>query len=155
MDNSSNIITFKSPSSSLLSRIILLIFMTISFLIPILATLFAILFMEFKPAILITYLLFGASGYFFLKLYLWNKFGKENLILLADKIVYTADYKLFKGNRKEINSAQIKIEIIQSIEDEKLGTLKFTNDEAYIESVVRVPVYELIEIKTNLEKLYS
>lgn len=84
-------IVINSDANSLAPRIILLVLTTISFLIPIVATIVAILILELKPAIIITYIIFGLSGYFFLKLYLWNKHGKEIISLKRDKINYHAD----------------------------------------------------------------
>jgi hypothetical protein len=149
-------IAINSEASSLAPRIILLVLTTISFLIPIAATIFAILILELKPAILITYIIFGLSGYFFLKLYLWNKHGKEILSLKRDKINYHADYKIFIGNKREINSDAVKIEYLESVEEkENFGTLKLSNDNAIIETVIKLPLNDLERIKNKINEYYA
>jgi hypothetical protein len=149
-------IIINSDASSLAPRIILLVLTTISFLIPIVATVFAVLILELKPAILITYIIFGLSGRFFLKLYLWNKHGKEILSLKRDKINYHADYKMFIGNKREINSDTVKIEYLESAEEkENFGTLKLLNDNAIIETVIKLPLNDLDRIKDKIIKYYA
>jgi len=149
-------IVINSDANSLAPRIILLVLTTISFLIPIVATIFAILILELKPAIIITYIIFGLSGYFFLKLYLWNKHGKEILSLKRDKINYHADYKIFIGNKREINSDAVKIEYLESVEEkENFGTLKLSNDNAIIETVIKLTLNDLERIKNKINKYYA
>jgi len=149
-------IIINSEASSLAPRIILFILTTISFLIPIVATIIAILILELKPAILITYIIFGLSGRFFLKLYLWNKHGKEILSLKRDKINYHADYKMFIGNKREINSDKVKIEYLKSTDEKEIfGTLKLLNDNAIIETVIKLPLTDLERIKDKIIKYYA
>lgn len=149
-------IVINSDANSLAPRIILLVLTTISFLIPIVATIVAILILELKPAIIITYIIFGLSGYFFLKLYLWNKHGKEILSLKRDKINYHADYKLFIGNKREINSDAVKIEYLESVEKkENFGTLKLSNDNEIIETVIKLTLDDLERIKDKINEYYS
>lgn len=149
-------IVINSDANSLAPRIILLALTTISFLIPIVATIVAILILELKPAIIITYLIFGLSGYFFLKLYLWNKYGKEILSLKRDKINYHADYKIFIGNRREIDSDAVKIEYLESVEEKEIfGTLKLSNDNAIIETVIKLPLNDLERIKNKINGYYA
>ncbi len=150
------IIVINSGTSSLASRIILLVLTTISFLIPIVATIIAILILELTPAILIAYIICGLSGFFFLKLYLWNKHGKEILSLKQDKINYHADYKMFIGNKREINSDAVEIEYLESVEEkENFGTLKLSNDNAIIETVIKLPLNDLNRIKDKINKYYA
>lgn len=156
IEGTPTLISIKAAQSTKITRIILQIFMTISFAMPIIATIIAIFILELKPGILITYLIFGGTGYFFLKLFLWNKYGKEIFHLETDKIVYEADYKLFKGNKKEIKSIGFTLTIKESEGTTgKLGTITLTNKEINIESVIKVPVKELIEIKDKIEKYYA
>jgi hypothetical protein len=149
-------IAINSDASSLAPRIILLVLTTISFLIPIAATIVAILILELKPVIIITYIIFGLSGYFFLKLYLWNKHGKEILSLKRDKINYHADYKIFIGNKREINSDAVKIEYLESVEEkENFGTLKLSNDNAIIKTVIKLSLNDLERIKNKINEYYA
>ena len=112
--------------------------------------------LELIPAIIITYIIFGLSGYFFLKLYLWNKHGKEILYLKRDKINYHADYKIFRGNKREINSDGVKIEYLESVEEkESFGTLKLSNDNAIIETVIKLTLNDLGRIKNKINEYYA
>lgn len=149
-------IVINSDASSLAPRIVLLVLTTISFLIPIVATLVAILIFELKPAIIITYIIFGLSGRFSLKLYLWNKHGKEILSLKRDKINYHADYKMFIGNKREINSDAVKIDYLESAEEkENFGRLKLSNNNAIIETVIILPLNDLERIKDKITNYYK
>jgi hypothetical protein len=91
-----------------------------------------------------------------LKLYLWNKHGKEILSLKRDKINYHADYKMFIGNKREINSDTVKIEYLKSADEkENFGTLKLLNDNAIIETVIKLPLNDLERIKDKIIKYYA
>ena len=156
IEGTPSIISVETLQSSRLSILILQILIVIFLLIPITATIFAKLMLELKPAILFTYLIFWATGYYFLKLYLWNKYGKEIFYLEKEKLIYIADYRLFKGNKKVITSKDIKIQI-QNTEGEiaNLGTLTISDGNLTIESVLKVPINELVELKNVIEKYYA
>ncbi|NQU32193.1 MAG: hypothetical protein HQ521_03075 [Bacteroidetes bacterium] len=150
------IMTIEVLQSSKISSLILQILISISFLIPIGATIFLVITFELKPAILITYVIFWATGYYFLKLYLWNKYGKEIIYLEKENVICVADYKLFKGNRREISANNIKIKIQNSKgEIENLGTLVISDGNINIDSVIEVPINELVELKYRIEKYYA
>jgi len=150
------IIEFETPDSSRASRIVLFIFIILSFVLPIVGTVFVSIYMGFKLGIILSYLIFWATGIYFLKLYLWSKFGKEKLMLEPEKIIYIADYKLFKGNMREVYSKQFKIEVLESFDENKeYGTLMLTDNNATIETVINLPVVDLFEIKKKIEKFYA
>ena len=150
------IIEFETPDSSRASRIVLFIFIILSFVLPIVGTVFVSIYMGFKLGIILSYLIFWATGIYFLKLYLWSKFGKEKLMLEPEKIIYIADYKLFKGNMREVYSKQFKIEVLESFDGNKeYGTLMVTDNNATIETVINLPVVDLFEIKKKIEKFYA
>jgi hypothetical protein len=149
-------ITFNSPRSSRFSRIVLQTFMILFFVAPIFATVSAILLLgEVSPAIVLFYIIFGLCGYYFLRLFLWNKHGKEILYLEHQKISYEADYKMFKSNKVEICNEELNIEIIPVFANEGLATLKLMAESQNIETVVKAPVEELEIIKKEIESVYN
>lgn len=155
-DITTEIIEFETPDSSRASRVVLLVFIILSFVLPIVGTVFVSIYMGFKLGIIFTYLIFWATGYYFLKLYLWSKYGKEKLILENEKISYTADYKLFKGNKREVDSKNFKIEVLESFDGSKqYGTLKLADNNVTIETVINVSVSDLFEIKSKIQKYYA
>lgn len=155
-DITTEIIEFETPNSSRASRVVLLVFTILSFVLPIVGTVFISIYMGFKLGLILSYLIFWATGIYFLKLYLWSKFGKEKLILEPEKIIYIADYKLFRGNMREVYSKQFKIEVLESFdENKKYGTLMLTDNNATIETVINVPVVDLFEIKKKIKKFYA
>ncbi|MDQ2180776.1 hypothetical protein [Marinifilum sp. D714] len=149
-------ITFNSPRSSRFSRIVLQSFMILFFAIPIFATVStAVLLGEVSPAIVIFYIIFGLCGYYFLRLFLWNKHGKEILYLEHRKISYEADYKMFKSNKVEICNEDLTVEVNPVMANEKLATFKFISESQSIETVVKVPIEELEILKKEIEAVYN
>ncbi|WP_321515962.1 hypothetical protein [Marinifilum fragile] len=149
-------ITFNSPRSSRFSRIVLQSFMILFFAIPIFATVStAVLLGEVSPAIVIFYIIFGLCGYYFLRLFLWNKHGKEILHLEHRKISYEADYKMFKSNKVEICNEDLTVEVNPFMANEKLATFKFISESQSIETVVKVPIEELEILKKEIEAVYN
>lgn len=55
---------------------------------------------DFEFSFLLGIVLTALVAWYFLKLYLWNRGGKEIFIIGKNKIEYYSDYKLFKQNRK-------------------------------------------------------
>lgn len=155
-DTTKEIIEFETPDSSRASRVVLLVFIILSFALPIVGTVFVSIYFGLKLGIIFSYLIFWATGYYFLKLYLWSKYGKEKLILENEKIAYIADYKLFKGNKREVYSKQFKIEVLESFDDSKqYGTLTLTDNKSTIETVINIPVIDLFEIKRKIKNYYA
>ncbi len=150
-------IIFTSPQASRFSRIVLQFFTIFFFVLPILSTFGAMLLIgELSFGFVIFYIMFGLSGYYFLRLFLWNKYGKELIFLEKEKIIYEADYKLFKDNKTEINTNTLIIEIKQcNISNEKFGTLLLKGEEQNIETIVQAPLNEIESLKEKIEKLYN
>lgn len=155
-EESPNLISIESPQSSRASRIVLLVFMIIFFVIPIAATIVSAIHSTFHPAIIITYIIFGLSGRFFLKLFLWNKYGKEYLSMETDKIVYEADYRYFRGNRREVEVDGMNIGI-QEVYDpnENIGVLTITDKYTEIRTAVKLLVSDLEILKEKIENNYA
>lgn len=150
------VISIEILPSSRASRIVLQVFMIIFFAIPIVSTIVLAIFSALHPAIIISYIIFGFSGRFFLKLFLWNKYGKEYLTLEADKILYEADYKMFKGNKAEVNIGGFQVGIHKLKNDfEGLGVMTIANELESIDTVVKIPINELEVLKERIENNYE
>lgn len=147
-------ITLISPQSSRISRIILQVFSWIFFALPVLSTIFSVVLIgEVSPAIVIFYIIFGLCGYFFLKLFLWNKYGKEIISLNSSQITYEADYKLFRANKVILNTKNLTI-TINSFDTDK-GTFTFESEDGKIETVVKTSLANTNILKEKIESIYS
>jgi len=113
---------------------------------------------EFEFSFLLGMGLMGLIAWYFLKLFLWNKGGKEIFIIGKNKIEYYSDYKLFIQNRKEylFNSfhlvywdtdGTIKVEdgnILDDLSEEGHAILGFELDNGnVVDTTVELPFREL------------
>ena len=137
---------------SLYVKLVLALLIVVSFLIPPAATVVSIQHdIRLNIGIVVSYLLFWGIGIYFIRVLLWNSYGKEVLILEKDELNYYADYKLFRDNKKTLKRIDLKIEIIELIiGKEKKGTLIFNNS---IETVIKLPISELNEVKEKIETI--
>ena len=95
--------TFSVNNKNRISLLFMLVSAIIIFLLPIFVFIF--LFTDFEGipfGILISFILSGLVSVFFLRLYLWNKYGKEVFVIKDNSFTYYYDYKLFKDYHKEI-----------------------------------------------------
>jgi hypothetical protein len=150
-DNNQILIKGKRASWGIIT--ILFFLMIISGLIPIAATILVLIYGDgLHFGLVISYLLFWGGGYYLLRLVLWNTYGQEIFTLENDKIRYIADYKLFKDGRQEIDTQNLKIEIITHEETNKpVGRLKLTNGNTSIVSVLSAGLNDLKEIAEKLK----
>jgi len=151
------IINGKKPT--LIVRIILFLVLIISFFLPIAATIFAIQYADgFKFGLIISYILCWGIGIYFLRIILWNTYGKEILTLHENLIVYYADYKYFKDGFQEIEVDNLNIEIIEESEDVcSMGRLYLFNEwtETAIETVLKERIEILNQIKNEIKTHYN
>ena len=102
---------------------------------------------------------------YLLKLYLWNKYGKEVFIIQRDKLISYNDYKLFKNNYEEvpyislsvcIDYNDILIDVSGMLDDAKFETtdsiICFNIDGKTIKSEGKIPIEEIIKIGKYLLK---
>lgn len=96
--------------------------------------------------------LFSLVGFYFVRLYLWNTYGKEVIKIGNSSVNYYVDYHYFKGNQKEITYEALVFEIEQiGFEEEKLGRLIIAaNDTDFIHCSVNMDLKELEEIIRKL-----
>jgi hypothetical protein len=132
-------------------RIILALFVLAAFLAPIAATISILaLGREIKFGLFISYIILWSVGYYLLRIILWNTYGKEILIIDKDKLSYYCDYKYFQGNKKEIKTDQLQIEIKKSGEQNEMGVLCLTNANEKIEMVIPVSLIDLIPVEEQI-----
>lgn len=105
-------------------------------------------------------------SHYLLKLYLWNKYGKETFILQKDKLISYNDYKFFKDNYQEIYYRSIQIcvmlnEILMDVSlmlnnaqfSESEGIICFDIDGKVIKSNGKIPVECIIAIERRRNQL--
>jgi len=100
-------------------------------------------------------MIFGLCGYYFLRLFLWNKHGKEIIYLEKNRVSYEADYKMFKANKVEISDEELTIEIKPVISNNKLAILKINTESQQIETVVKAPIEKLEALQTEIKSVYN
>jgi hypothetical protein len=78
------------------------------------------------------------TAWYFLRLVLWNTYGKEFIMFSKDRVTYTADYRWFQESKQEI---PLDAQTSMSVVDHKDGSvyLRLSHNEEHIETVVLVP----------------
>lgn len=65
--------------------------------------------------------IFGYVSYFFLKRYLWNRFGKEYYMIEMDKFTYYYDYKYFQSTKYTEDKVSVRVGFLtNSVDDTEL-----------------------------------
>ena len=95
---------------------------------------------------------FSLIGFYFVRLFLWNTYGKEVITIGETTVSYYVDYHYFKGNQQEITYEELVFEIEQiGFEEEQLGRLIIAaNEKEFIHSSVNMDLRELEEIIRKL-----
>ena len=154
LDFFNSTLTLQSKKASLFARIVLLVLMVLSFLLPLVVmTLLSLFELELNFGHFYWFIIFCLIGFYFLRLYLWNSYGKEIIEFEKERIIYFADYKLFKDSRKSINGINAKFEIKEIDSNTgKMGLLIISNESEVIETVTKVKLQELADFlkKNNL-----
>ena len=98
--------------------------------------------------------IFSLISFYFVRLFLWNTYGKEVIAFRETTVSYYVDYHYFKGNQKEINFERLSYSIVPiGFEEEQVGHLVITASETDgIESGVNMDIDELVELIAVLEK---
>jgi hypothetical protein len=140
----------KSP---LLGRVFILFLAFISMALPIMGMVFRYLDGDsFHFGFLIGLGIFSLLSFYFIRLFLWNTYGKEIITIGETTVSYYVDYHYFKGNQQEITCKELEFEIEQiGFEEEKLGRLIIAaNDKEFIHSSVNMDLRELEEVIRKL-----
>lgn len=148
-----NHLTLTSKPSPLFIRILIFFFSLIAILIPIGGMIGSMLSGSgFHLGYLIGIGIFSLIGFYLLRVFLWNSYGKEIIIFNQNKITYEADYKWFKDGKKvkNIDSPSYSIKSI-GYEDESFGALVINSEQDTLESVVKMPNKQLEDLILKLK----
>lgn len=98
--------------------------------------------------------LFSLIGFYFVRLFLWNTYGKEVIEIGDSTVSYYVDYHYFKGNQKVIRYEGLTYSIVPiGFEEEQVGNLVITaSEQDYIESGVNMDIAELVILVEELER---
>lgn len=111
---------------------------------------------------LFSLLIFWGISTFFLRLYLWNKYGKEIFIITKNSLTHYFDYKLFKDNRKDIRYINLNILYASDSQqegddpdrEEGLIIFEIDNNEQLI-SKDGIPMKEIIKIHRTVNEIFT
>ena len=144
----------KAPPFILFSLTIIL---AISAFIPLVAVGFRIFQgMGFHFGLILSFLIFWGIAIYISRILLWNIYGKEILTLKKDKIVYIANYKIFKDGIREAQSSNLKIEFYeQPLPDKEIGFLIINPDNNSIECSNKITRNQYDEIINRIETRYN
>lgn len=144
---------------------ILLVIGLFCFIIPI--SILLIPALEIGIGFVITLILFWGSSIFFIRNFLWNKYGKEVYEIGKSNLDYYYDYRLFKDNVKKVNLDNLKIgyckieapnDVTLYSKDDKIFDydcyLVFVNNDEFIKSNISINYKHLSEIAERLECLF-
>ena len=98
--------------------------------------------------------IFSLISFYFVRLFLWNTYGKEIIVIGETTVSYYVDYHYFKGNPKEINYEGLSYSIVPiGFEEEQMGNLVISASAMdFIESGVNMDIEELVELIKVLEE---
>lgn len=135
----------------------------IMFLLPILGT--CLLITEISFGLIITWLLAWSVSVYFIRLYLWNKYGEEVFLIKDNNTLETYyDYRFFKDNHRSYQF--INIEILFFIEGDpvneskmkkeqkdQLSVIGFDLDKQIIKSHKAIPISEIKDIAKAIDSI--
>ncbi|MCB9195222.1 MAG: hypothetical protein H6598_03270 [Flavobacteriales bacterium] len=94
-------------------RMSAILFMFILIVIGLLLPLFILFnFGELRKGGIVALLIFWGTSIYFIRILLWNLYGKEVFILSKNKIKHYFDYKYFRDSVSEISFETIEIELL-------------------------------------------
>jgi len=105
---------FEHEPPSFIIQIILLVFALLSFALPMVM----LYFLGFSASWFAISLLMFFCGGFFIRVYLWNFFGKEIIILNPENVIQLFDYKYFKEEINLLDNNNVQLKIYKTEEDE-------------------------------------
>lgn len=133
----------------LFPKIILLILSFIGIIIPMIILLY--FSNNIKPGFIISIIIFFVTSFFFIRLLLWNIYGKEVYIIKKDSIIILNDYKFFKEKVLEINF--FKSVVISTIDNNDLHSYFsiMVNNKIHQSSILleKKYVFDIVD-KTNI-----
>lgn len=149
------IINHKETGCSLIFVGMIALFM---FLNPILVILFLVKEITFGTILILALAWF--ISFYFVKLYLWNKYGEEVFVIKENSLETYNNYRFFKDNCKTRQFTKINIfflfeeeaiytdhfEKYKSININQLSPILFKLDDEMIKSHKEIPISEIIDI---------
>jgi len=152
-----NKITLTSKPSPLFARGLILFFAIISILLPVGGMIGSMANgNRFHIGFLITTGIFGLIGFYLLRVFLWNSYGKETIVFSKNQVTYEADYKWFKDGKKTQNFESLEFSIKPiGYQEDNIGTLVIESNEDCIESVVKMPNKELDSLILELKQVLN
>ncbi|MDU1903777.1 MAG: hypothetical protein E6772_03255 [Dysgonomonas sp.] len=136
---------------------------TTMLLIPILIVFFVI--KELSIGVIISWILAWSISGFFVKLYLWNKYGKEVFVMNNNYLKVYNDYKYFKENYRCYQFTKLNItffvgteaffakEEVKNIDIHQLSEIGFQLDKDVVISHKELPILKIIEIAKQISNV--
>ncbi|MBB4802413.1 hypothetical protein HNP37_002486 [Flavobacterium nitrogenifigens] len=145
---SNNTLTLKVKKSPIFVRAILFFIAFSLFILPIGGAISSIVFgFGFQVGHFIGIGVFSLIGFYTLRVALWNTYGEENIQFFENKIIYEANYRWFKDGKKEALISNPNFYATQAgYEEDNEGVLIIASNEAKIESVVKMKMFQMEEL---------
>lgn len=119
---------------------------------------------EITFGFILTVLLSWLIASYFVRMFLWNKYGEEVFIIQGKTMESYNDYKLFKDNRKTISFNKMHVlyfvddewfyasewKRIKNMNENQLSELGFLINKEVITSHRQIPVADIIKISSEL-----
>lgn len=146
---SGNTLTLRVKKSPFIIRFILYFFTAISSVGPLLGFILRLFDGDqIKLYHILAMVVSGIIAYYFLRVSLWNSFGKEIITIDKNKIHYYADYKWFKGRTIEYERDELLEFGIATIgyEEDDIGTLTIGGNFPLLDCVSKMRKSQLREL---------
>jgi hypothetical protein len=138
-------------------KIVFIFFISIAFLIPIIATVISISSADgMKFGIVLTFILFWGSGVYMTRVLLWNVYGREVFLIGKGRLNYYVDYKYFKDNSKDVDLSEATFFIKPNkMYGEIFYTIQVTYQTGEISSSINLEEKDSILLKNELNEKWS
>jgi hypothetical protein len=138
-------------------KIVFIFFISIAFLIPIIATVISISSADgMKFGIVLTFILFWGSGVYMTRVLLWNVYGREVFLIGKGRLNYHVDYKYFKDNSKDVDLSEATFFIKPNkMYGEIFYTIQVTYQTGEINSSINLEEKDSILLKNELNEKWS
>lgn len=114
-----------------------------------------------------TFLIFWGVATYFIRLYLWNRFGTEHYIISQNKLNYFYRYKYFKDRNRNIDFKSLKIGKLKDntilflndsnfeINNSKYSLVFYIDNEETIITETKISLSDIIEINNEISELIN
>lgn len=148
-----NILNLKVKKSPFLVRIVMFALAFSLFIFPIFGVIFSIIDgFGLHIGYFIAIGIFSLIGFYTLRVSLWNTYGEETIVFFENKIIYEANYGWFKDGKKETIISNLNFYAAPAgYEEDNEGVLVIASNDAKIESVVKIKMFQLEELISILQ----